>query len=539
MVTKMKKILAAFLSLVSVMSVYAQVPQSLADVNGVKDLTLDSLNLVMTVRPESGSSRKGKNPVLFLIGDSTMRTGTKGNGDNGQWGWGYYAHEYFDENKITVENHALGGTSSRTFYRRFWPDVLKGIQAGDYVIIELGHNDNGPYDEGRARASIPGTGRDSLVVTIKETGEVETVYSYGEYMRRFINEVKAKGAHPILFSLTPRNSWDNENTVTRKWDTFTPWGKQVAAEEGIPYVDLEAISATKFEKFGPEKVNYMFYLDKIHGSAFGAKNNARSAAEGIAACMESDLCNYLLPLDLPMVDVTREPGKPVLFLCGDSTMKNEDSAEDGMWGWGAVADYVFNTKKITIANCGMAGRSTRTFLDEGRWDKVYNSVQPGDFVVIQFGHNDIGDINVGKARGVIPGTADSSRVFFMEPTRKNQVIYTFGWYLRKFIGDVREKGGIPILVSLTPRNEWPDGKMERRNDSYGKWFREVVEQTGVDFVDVHNISADFFDKLGKEKTAAYYKRDHTHTSKIGAQNTAKSFAKGLKKAKHPLAKYLK
>ena len=91
-----------------------------------------------TARPVPGSSRKGNHPVLFLVGNSTMRTGTKGNGDNGQWGWGYYAHEFFDANRLTVENHALGGTSSRTFYRKLWPDVKKGIRKGDYVIIELG-----------------------------------------------------------------------------------------------------------------------------------------------------------------------------------------------------------------------------------------------------------------------------------------------------------------------------------------------------------------------------------------------------------------
>lgn len=161
------------------------------DVNQVVDNTLDSLNKARTARPVAGASRKGNNPVLFLVGNSTMRTGTLGNGNNGQWGWGYYAGDYFDSNRITVENHALGGTSSRTFYNRLWPDVIKGVQAGDWVIIELGHNDNGPYDSGRARASIPGIGKDSLNVTIRETGVKETVYTYGEYMRRFINDVKA------------------------------------------------------------------------------------------------------------------------------------------------------------------------------------------------------------------------------------------------------------------------------------------------------------------------------------------------------------
>lgn len=94
------------------------------DVNQVVDNTLDSLNKARTARPVAGASRKGNNPVLFLIGNSTMRTGTLGNGNNGQWGWGYYAGDYFDSNRITVENHALGGTSSRTFYNRLWPDVI-------------------------------------------------------------------------------------------------------------------------------------------------------------------------------------------------------------------------------------------------------------------------------------------------------------------------------------------------------------------------------------------------------------------------------
>ncbi|GAE83760.1 rhamnogalacturonan acetylesterase [Bacteroides reticulotermitis JCM 10512] len=144
-----------------------KVAAPMEDVNQVIDNTLDSLNQTRTVRPAAGSSRKGNNPVLFLVGNSTMRTGTLGNGNNGQWGWGYYAEEFFDNNRITVENHALGGTSSRTFYNRLWPDVVKGVRPGDWVIIELGHNDNGPYDSGRARASIPGIGKDSWKLRLK------------------------------------------------------------------------------------------------------------------------------------------------------------------------------------------------------------------------------------------------------------------------------------------------------------------------------------------------------------------------------------
>ncbi len=517
------------------------------DVNHVTDLTLDSLEKANTVRPVAGSSRRDNHPVLFLVGNSTMRTGTKGNGDNGQWGWGYFAHNFFDESKITVENHALGGTSSRTFYKQLWPAVKAGIRPGDFVIIELGHNDNGPYDSGRARASIRGISHtDSLVVTIKETGRVDTVYSYGEYMRRFIQETKALGATPILVSLTPRHAYvgESQQVVDRKSETFGAWAKAVAEEQGVPFIDLADISASKYERFSHWKFDYHFYLDNIHTSEFGAQHNARSAAEGIAQSTDAvlePLRNALINIALPTVEVKREEGKPVVFITGDSTVKNTDKEEDGMWGWGSQASSVFNLDKITPVNVAKAGRSTRTYLEEGRWEQVYNSIRPGDYVLIQFGHNDIGDIDKGKARGVIACTKDTSHVYHVvtDKMQRNEVIYSFGWYLKKFIDDVREKGGTPILVSLTPRNEWTDGKIERRNDTYGKWYREVAEETGVEFLDLHNITADALDKKGQEKAKAYYNHDHTHTSLQGAKLNAKGIAKGLKKIKSPLAKYLK
>ena len=153
------------------------------DINGVRDLTADSIDIANQARPVPGSSRMGNNPVLFLVGNSTMRTGTLGNGSNGQWGWGFYAHEYFDENRITVENHALGGTSPRTFYNQLWKPVLAAVQKGDYVFLELGHNDNGPIDSIRARSSYRPNGEtlevkeDSILIYNKVTKKQEMVYT--------------------------------------------------------------------------------------------------------------------------------------------------------------------------------------------------------------------------------------------------------------------------------------------------------------------------------------------------------------------------
>ena len=260
--------------------------------------------------------------------------------------------------------------------------------------------------------------------------------------------------------------------------------------------------------------------------------------------------------DIPQKYITPS-GKPRVFFTGDSTVKNADKEDDGMWGWASQAATVFDESKITLVNAARAGRSTRSFIREGLWDKVYNSLQPGDFVTIQFGHNDICPITDAKARGVIPGTKDTLHVYQMD-NGSYEVVYSFGWYLKKMIDDTREKGATPILVSLTPRNEWPGGKIERRDDSYGRWYREVVEETGVEFVDMHNISADALDRKFavkslpkdkekakqrveeiKQKAGVYFKKDHTHASKIGAQLNAQSMAKGLRQIGSPLADYLK
>jgi lysophospholipase L1-like esterase len=525
----------------------------------VVDNTPDSIAKALTARPAPGSTRKGTNPVLFLVGNSTMRNGTLGNGNNGQWGWGYFFPKYFDAEKISVENQALGGMSTRTFYTDLWPAIRQALKPGDWVIVSIGHNDHADFfDARRARGVIDGVDPDTMVTGFNQrTQRQDTVYSYGRYLRKYIREIRAKGANPVLMSLTPRNAYDEKTgKIVRK--PQTEWAAYVAATEGVPFIDLNEISGKKLDSFSRWKVNYHFLGDKIHTSKFGAELNANSAAMGIFNSNNPQLKSLkaMMKVDIPFRYITTS-GKPRLFFTGDSTVKNADKDDDGMWGWASQAQTVFDESKITLINAGRAGRSTRTFINEGLWERVYDSLQPGDYVTIQFGHNDICPITDAKGRGVIPGTQDTLHVYRMD-NGSYEVVYSFGWYLRKMIDDCRQKGATPILVSLTPRNEWPGGKVERRDDSYGKWYREVVEQTGVEFIDMHNISADFLDKKFavkklsddkekakaqvaaiKEKAGVYFKQDHTHASKLGAQMNAQSFAKGLKASGSGLAKYLK
>ena len=560
----MKRLLTTLTMAMTTVALMAQgfdnLPDPIEDVNKVVDNTPDSIAKALMSRPKPGSTRKGTNPVLFLVGNSTMRNGTRGDGSNGQWGWGYYANKYFNDNKITVENQALGGMSTRTFYTDLWPAVRDALKPGDWVIVSIGHNDNGEFfDQKRARAVIPGVDMDTCYIGFNQrTQRQDTVYSYGTYLRKYIGEIRAKGANPILMSLTPRNAFDDKGKIVRK--PQTEWAAYIAAIEGVPFVDLNERSGQKLDSYSRWKVDYHFLGDKIHTSKFGAEMNARSAAEGIWESQNPQLKplqQMMQNVPLAVKPVKREKGKPVVFFTGDSTVKNADKDDDGMWGWASQAQTIFDESKITLFNAARAGRSTRSFIREGLWDEVYNSLQPGDFVTIQFGHNDICPITDQKARGVIPGTKDTLHVYKLD-NGQYEVVYSFGWYLKKMIDDVREKGATPILVSLTPRNEWPNGKIERRDNSYGKWYREVIEQTGVEFIDMHNISGDFLDKKFavkrisddketakaeiakiKEKANKYFKKDHTHASKIGAQMNAQSFAKGLKANKSELAKYLK
>jgi lysophospholipase L1-like esterase len=229
-------------------------------------------------------------PTLFLAGDSTVRNNTRG-----QMGWGQVVAEQFDTNRLTVANHALGGRSSRTFLTEgLWDKLLAEARAGDFVLIQFGHNDGGPMDEGRARASIKGTSDESRVVTNKTTGKVETVRTYGGYLRHYVTTARAKGVEPILVSLVPRNIW-KDGKVIRSTADYGGWAAQVARELETDFLDLNSLVADRYDTLGKEAVDKLFGGDHTHPNEEGARLNAACVAEGIRALPRSKLKQYLKP----------------------------------------------------------------------------------------------------------------------------------------------------------------------------------------------------------------------------------------------------
>jgi lysophospholipase L1-like esterase len=228
-----------------------------------------------------------------------------------------------------------------------------------------------------------------------------------------------------------------------------------------------------------------------------------------------------------------DPKLPTLFVIGDSTAASNDGVAVG---WAVPLPTFFDQTKINIANRARSGRSSRTFLTEGLWDKVLADLKRGDLILIQFGHNDGGAVNAEplgsrnppRARGSLPGLGEETREIDNIITKKHEGVHTFGWYLRKFISEARTKGAMPIVLSPTVRNIWKDGKVERGPGEYGRWSAEIAKSEGVAFVDVTAIIADQYEKMGGETVKKFFPRDHTHTNADGAELNAACVIAGLK-----------
>ncbi|MGA2798374.1 MAG: glycoside hydrolase family 2 TIM barrel-domain containing protein, partial [Thermoguttaceae bacterium] len=237
-----------------------------------------------------------------------------------------------------------------------------------------------------------------------------------------------------------------------------------------------------------------------------------------------------------------EPRLPTLFLIGDSTIKKaNDRGEDGLWGWGHPIAFFFDKTKINVQNRAQGGRSSRSFQTEGLWDNVLSAMKPGDFVMIQFGHNDGGPLNTGRARASLKGNGEETQEVEMQATGKKEIVHTYGWYMRKYVADAKAHGATPIVLSQIPRNMWTDGKVNRVSNDYGKWAAEAAKQGGAFFIDLNEIVAKHYDLEGPEKVSAEFftSMDHTHTSAAGARLNAQCVIEGLKQLNEcPLLNYL-
>jgi lysophospholipase L1-like esterase len=250
----------------------------------------------------------------------------------------------------------------------------------------------------------------------------------------------------------------------------------------------------------------------------------------IAGCTFASLAFAQAP---PAATATQHPA---LFLVGDSIMKTgTGDGERGPWGMGYELVPLFDAARIHVYNEGLGGRSSRGYIEEGAWARVLDRLQPGDYVLVMFGHNDHANSQNYSDRVSLPGTGDETQEIDSPVTHQKKTIHTYGWYLRQYVQDARAKGAAVIICSPVPRNTWSEGKIKRGFDGYASWAADAARMSGAHFIDLNTIAANHFDALGQQGAAPYF-NDNQHTTKAGARLNAQSVVEGLKTLKDcPLA----
>ncbi|WP_302448761.1 rhamnogalacturonan acetylesterase [Alistipes shahii] len=244
------------------------------------------------------------------------------------------------------------------------------------------------------------------------------------------------------------------------------------------------------------------------------------------------LCMLLLPAAEALAE-----GPVTLYTIGDSTMApntkcDEDPGDPGR-GWAEPLQQFFDPAQLVVRNCAVSGRSTKSFIDEGRWQKVLDRIVPGDLLLIQFGHND----------------AKKS-----DPKRYTDPETTFKENLRRFVNETRGKGATPILATSIVRRQF--GKDGTLRDSHGRYVpaaAEVAAELNVPLVDMNRLTGELVLKYGPEESKKLYlyvepnvaerfpdgNADDTHLCIRGAEEFAALFAEACVAANNPLGRYVK
>ncbi|MGD0737372.1 MAG: GDSL-type esterase/lipase family protein [Terracidiphilus sp.] len=246
------------------------------------------------------------------------------------------------------------------------------------------------------------------------------------------------------------------------------------------------------------------------------------------------LFSLLIALLLPAAAVAQsdspeiETQHPALFLVGDSIMHTgTGDGETGPWGWGSEIIPMFDAAKIHVYDEGLGGRSSRGYRQEGAWAKIMNRLQAGDWVIVQFGHNDAANSANYPDRTTAKGNGDETEEIESPVTHEKETIHSYGWYLRQYVKDAESKGAHVIICSPPPRNIWVDGKIVRGLDGYAGWAAEAAHESAALFVDLNTITADKYDALGQEAVRPLF-NDTQHSRKAGAHLNAESVVTGIR-----------
>jgi lysophospholipase L1-like esterase len=244
--------------------------------------------------------------------------------------------------------------------------------------------------------------------------------------------------------------------------------------------------------------------------------------------------NWLLGsvfLTLSFQALSQDTTRTTLHLVGDSTMSDKSNLAYPERGWGQLLPS-YMSAELDIKNHAANGRSTRRFIDEGRWGVVLSELNKGDYVLVQFGHN------------------DQKKT---DPKRYASVEKDYPEFLQRYIKDVRDKGAIPMLASSICRRHFTkEGVLQRKLIDYAQAAKKVAQTSNVEFFDLNLHTCQFLAQIGEPKSQQYFiqvpedlytrypdgKVDNTHLNVIGASKVAQFFVRDLIEKQHALKQYV-
>jgi lysophospholipase L1-like esterase len=427
---------------------------------------------------------------IALVGDSTLTR-------NAGYGLGFCAN--LTENAICI-NDAKGGASTKTYYDEgYWTKAL--ADKPDYMLIQFGHNDE-QSEQHLAR-------------------ETNLATEYPRNLKRYIAEARGHGIKPVLVTPLSRRYYGDDGKIHSDLLAHTAAMKKVAAEEHVPLIDLQSDSIAYLDTI-PEKQGNDLGLtkkdaqgntipDKTHLNYAGSFVFGRIVAADLAKSVPT-LAAYVRPVSTPLPpegvrSVAILHGAPVrIVLAGDSTVNI-----GGGWGPGFCALLTPNVECINLAR---NGRSSKSFYDEGLWKDVI--AQHGDYILIQFGHNDM------------PGKG---------PERETDPDTTYAANMRRYVAEARAAGAHPIIVTSLSRRSYKDGKLVEDLNAYAAAAKRVAEEEAVPVIDLNASSthllrtmtqeqADQFDAV-QHPDADGSTLDRTHINAHGAEVFGRMVADAL------------
>ncbi|MCD8090066.1 MAG: pectinesterase family protein [Clostridiales bacterium] len=527
-------------------------------------------NIIVTGKSDSTKVYDDSKTQIFLAGDSTVKTYgiTRSTG-----GWGEYLQEYFDSDKVEIVNKAEGGRSSRSFINQGRLDeISEEISEGDYLFIQFGHNDCSddeaylterycPLGEPDENGIYPVTAG-KMTRTPDELLALDTEYMYSGlyysydcggtykwYLKKYIDEARAKGAIPVLVTPVTRMYFGEDGKIYAHHDDSTTTDnayvtamKQLGEEENVVVLDMFGKTESYYNSIGENEASLLHdvkadgKIDKTHHSKYGAFTIAGMVRELI----DSSSLEIKAYTKNPDEEISSDTGlrKATAFILGDSTACNyETDATHSIvrGGWGMyLSDYMADS--LEIKNLAISGRSSKSFTTEDNYQIFLNDVQKGDYVFIQFGHNDQKN-----------STEEDAAKRYTDAAGSKETTDSFKYYLYNYyIKPAQDAGAIPLLLSPVSIRDYSNGKTTDSHGIYDDAVRELAAETGVSFIDMTKITADLYDAMGEagsEKLFAYYTDtekglDTVHFNHFGGYTIAGYVAGALMSDESTLKNYI-